>query len=294
MEIILLHNRTAGDEEHSRRRLLEMLRADGHSVRYAELGAALREPDRWRGGDLIVVAGGDGSFRKVVIRFPLEGRPLALLPLGTANNIARTLGVEGSPESIIARWPRARRRRFSVGCVHGPWGRQRFVEGVGIGLFGRAIGILKSWRNIREHEDKDDRVLSDLRTLTMLAHELHPIAAHVRIDGERVGESLLLLEALNISRVGPGVTLVPRANFSDDCFDAVVVRASQRPDLIAALLDALHESKRPRRLASRPCRRIELVLPHCDLRIDDDTVEVRKGTRIEVRMSGEDVEVLEG
>jgi diacylglycerol kinase family enzyme len=178
--------------------------------------------------------------------------------------------------------------------VLGPWGEQRFVEGVGIGLFGRAIGILKSWNNIRPLEDKDDRVLSDLRALTVLAHELAPVKARARIDGEAVGEPILLLEALNIGRVGPGVTLVPRANYSDDCFDAVVVRASQREELVDALVDALREKRRPRRLEPWKCRRIEMILPRCDLRIDDDTVLVRAGTKIEVRLSGEQVEVLVG
>jgi diacylglycerol kinase (ATP) len=63
---------------------------------------ALRDPSRlpetvrratMEGSDLIVLGGGDGSVSSVVDFLVESGAVLGLLPLGTANDFARTLGI---------------------------------------------------------------------------------------------------------------------------------------------------------------------------------------------------------
>jgi diacylglycerol kinase family enzyme len=51
---------------------------------------------------LVLAAGGDGTVGKVAHELIDSGIPLSVLPLGTANNLARTLGFIGSPREIIA------------------------------------------------------------------------------------------------------------------------------------------------------------------------------------------------
>ncbi|MBE3558585.1 MAG: NAD(+)/NADH kinase [Ktedonobacteraceae bacterium] len=46
-----------------------------------------------RGVDLVIAAGGDGTIGGVVTHIAEYGLPLAILPLGTANDIARSLGI---------------------------------------------------------------------------------------------------------------------------------------------------------------------------------------------------------
>src|SRR5713101_4382150 len=57
---------------------------------------ALKQPT-----DLVLVAGGDGTTAKVASRLVDSGIPLSVLPLGTANNLARSLGFTASPKEII-------------------------------------------------------------------------------------------------------------------------------------------------------------------------------------------------
>ena len=48
--------------------------------------------------------------------------PIAVLPMGTANNIAKTLGLSDRPlEQLIAGWSAAPRVNFDVGVASGPW-----------------------------------------------------------------------------------------------------------------------------------------------------------------------------
>jgi len=64
----------------------------------------------------IVAAGGDGTVRDVISRFP--GCRLAILPLGTENLVARYLGIPKSGEAVAAMIAAGHSRRLDLG-LHG-------------------------------------------------------------------------------------------------------------------------------------------------------------------------------
>ena len=58
-----------------------------------------------------------------------RGVPLALVPMGTANNISRSLGVAGvSLEQQVIGWDTARRTIFDVGVASGHCGTRYFLS----------------------------------------------------------------------------------------------------------------------------------------------------------------------
>ena len=86
------------------------------------------------------MAGGDGTVGKVARRLIGSPTPIAILPLGTANNIANTLDVTGkSLKELIRSWKTARCINFDAGVAKGPWGTESFVEGFGVGLFAETM-----------------------------------------------------------------------------------------------------------------------------------------------------------
>ena len=93
---MLLHNPTAGASHPNAEALLEGIhKAIGvkpsyFSIKNADWKDALSK--RW---DAVILAGGDGTVGKSVRRLRDRKTPIAILPLGTANNIARSLGIEG-------------------------------------------------------------------------------------------------------------------------------------------------------------------------------------------------------
>ena len=99
---------------------------------------ALKQP-----ADLVLAAGGDGTIGKVAFRLIDSGIPLSVLPLGTANNLARALGFVASPEEIIARLEGGKKQVFDVGLATGPWGERYFFEGVGGGLLADYVRAAK-------------------------------------------------------------------------------------------------------------------------------------------------------
>src|SRR5258708_5239841 len=152
MEIVLLHNTKAGDQEHSREHLMGLLHDAGHQVHYYSLKDGLKKPEVLKTGEMVVVAGGDGSMRQVALKLVETDQRMAPLPIGTANNIARSLGVNGSAEEIIAGWANPKIRQLDMGRAKGPWGERWFLEGIGIGLIGRAISILEEIDDVSARE----------------------------------------------------------------------------------------------------------------------------------------------
>ncbi len=143
MRITLIHNPKAGDAKHGKRQLMAALAKAGHHATYQStkepgLKKALKKPT-----DLVLAAGGDGTTAKVASRLVDSGIPLSVLPLGTANNLARALGFVASPEEIITRLEGGRKRAFDVGFAYGPWGERYFFEAAGGGLLADYVRAAK-------------------------------------------------------------------------------------------------------------------------------------------------------
>ena len=68
--------------------------------------------------DRVVVAGGDGTLNAVVQGLVGTGLPLAIIPLGTANNLARTLEIPLTIPEACEVAVRGSRRRIDLGCVN--------------------------------------------------------------------------------------------------------------------------------------------------------------------------------
>ena len=68
--------------------------------------------------DLIVIGGGDGTISTAVPQLLELERPFAVLPLGTANDFARTIGLPPDPLEAAKVALRGRKHRIDVGLVN--------------------------------------------------------------------------------------------------------------------------------------------------------------------------------
>jgi diacylglycerol kinase (ATP) len=80
--------------------------------------------------DRVIVAGGDGTLNAALQGLAGTGLPLAVLPLGTANNLARTLGIPTSLEAACRLAAHGARRWIDLGWVNGRY----FFTTASIGL----------------------------------------------------------------------------------------------------------------------------------------------------------------
>ena len=93
-----------------------------------ELGALVRSV---RGEvDCVVMAGGDGTVSAAAPCLRETGLPLGILPLGTANDLARTIGVPTEPEAAARIILAGKTRAIDLGSVNG----QLFFNVASMGL----------------------------------------------------------------------------------------------------------------------------------------------------------------
>jgi diacylglycerol kinase family enzyme len=217
--VTLFHNRSAGDADHDERELTELISAAGYAVGYfdvkkCDIARVLAEP-----ADLIAVAGGDGTVRRVALAVRPDGPPLAILPLGTANNLANALGVTATMQGLIAGWRNPALTKFHPMEIEAPWGRQRLIEGIGFGVLARVID---------ENSGEDIEPLDARRRIAETMRDAEAETFDIRVDGARITEPTVLLEVTTIPLVGPNLLLAPDANPADHLIDLCRVTETDR------------------------------------------------------------------
>ena len=294
MRITLIHNPGAGKTgAKEAKKLQKFLERHGHDVRYRST-----KEDGWKkalkkSADLVVVAGGDGTVGKVARRIAGRGVPIGVLPSGTANNIAHTLGLVGLPfERIVRGWEKPRRVKLDVGLVKGPWGERYFIEGVGAGLFASMLAK-PSRKNLKKSKKPVEGALERLKRA---AGEAEPMELHAKLDGEDISGCYLMLEAVNLRYVGPNLHLAHDSKVGDGQFDVVLVTESER-DRLRYYLDHWQDDRE--RIAVLPTKRgrcLEIEWTGFPLHIDDklrpkpDMKPKEMAGLIEARHEGDAVE----
>ena len=241
MRVKLIHNPAAGDDEQpTGDQLLDMIRTAGHQVDYQSA-----KENSWATTlegvvDIVAVAGGDGMVGQVAKRLLGTRVPVAVLPIGTANNVATSLGLSGKPlTQLINGWPTARRVKLDVGIATGPWGSRYFIEGLGVGLFAETMRRLDGRSNIdlTYSTDAEEKLMS---AIELLQHRLKRSRARelkITLDGRDLSGECILLEALNVGCIGPNLYLAPQADPSDGLLDVVLVGKGEAGQLERYLAD---------------------------------------------------------
>jgi len=198
--------------------------------------------------------------------------PFAILPLGTANNLATKLGWAGPLEEVVERLADARPQPFDVGLARGPWGTHRFIEGVGMGPFARAMAFLDAeWDDIVHEPNKPKKELArDARLLRAFLHESIPRRWQVTVDGEPVEGPFVLVEIQNTGLIGPNLRIAPDAEVADGRFDVVLVGDADRQALAAYIDRVLDGDETPPILPTRRTRHVHLAVEATRIHIDDE------------------------
>ena len=135
MRVLLIHNPKAGDRKHGKKQLMQRLKRNGLQAFYQSINERDWEKAFRKPVDVVVAAGGDGTVHKTAWKIMDSGIPLAILPLGAANNLARSLGFAGSVDEILQSLHRGESRPFDIGVVRSGSQSDFFLEAVGGALF---------------------------------------------------------------------------------------------------------------------------------------------------------------
>lgn len=283
MKALLVHSPNAGTKPEPIRSLIDQLDQAGFAIRYCEHG---RDDIRsgMSGMEMAIAAGGDGTVASLATEVPDRSVPIAILPMGGSNNVARALGIRQSVEAVIAGLNNAREKRLTVGSVTGPFGRKGFLEAVGLGALNQSIELVDESPNTPEEKRENGRAAfrETLRTAK-------PIACAVDIDGRCFEGPWLLVEILNIGAIGPRLPFAPKADTQDKLLDILLVGETDRDAMMGW---AEHFSGPPPARLETGCV-VTLRASGLCPRIDDRPIDMPDNAwTVEIRLDDEPVTIL--
>ena len=176
----------------------------------------LHELIRRDGGkvDRIVIAGGDGSIAAALPALLEITTPIAVIPLGTANDLARNLGLPTTRAEQVALVARGAVRAIDLGRVNG----RPFLNAASVGL-GATIAAL--------HQGDAKRwlgVLNYVRVLYRAWRQIRPFSVDITCDGVRHHGHFVHVAVLNGRFHGGGLEPRPTGAIDDGLLDLYALR----------------------------------------------------------------------
>ena len=178
--------------------------------------------------DIIIVAGGDGTFNEVLngLLSPENNFsekiniPLALIPLGTTNVLAKELGIPHNVEKAVHLALTGAPKKISLGRINGRY----FSLMAGIGFDGEAV--LKANNRIKRFLGKGAYIYSGLKTLA----GYRPPLIQVKISKETfTGFNVV---AGNARCYGGNFKVNPKADITEPLIDVCLLKSKSRKRLL--------------------------------------------------------------
>lgn len=205
-------------------RLFRLAQAAGVTVEISESRehlAALARQAVAEGIERLIVAGGDGTQHLALQALPGSATALAVLPLGSGNDLAAALGMPRELEAAFAAALTGTITRIDVGRLAGEY----FAGVAGLGFDSE---VARHAQGVRLLRGKAIYVYSVLRALG----SFRPPLLTLRSDGGDYQGPAMLVAFGNIHRYGGGVAIAPDARPDDGLLDVVIVGAVSKPELL--------------------------------------------------------------
>jgi diacylglycerol kinase (ATP) len=205
---------------------------------------------RSRGFERVVVAGGDGSLRSVLCATDL---PVALLPLGTSNSVARSVGIPLDVRRAVEIAGRGEERPLDLGEASGPHlpgGRQPFILCASAGIDAE---IARRYELARKRLWQGFSRYAAVAAATAFRHVHAPF--DVWCDGRPAARGVKMAVAANMRIYGGFFAISPDALPDDGLLDLTAMRAEGSIGLASTLVRACFKARqRPSRALTLQCR----------------------------------------
>lgn len=254
MQATLIFNESSGSTDTVEpQEIIEALKKKGFETNYPQtedekdLDHALEDPK-----DLVVAAGGDGTFREIAIRLLGRNIPIVPLPLGTANNIARNLNLPSNWEEIIEGLDKPYRRPFDMGCVRVHSSSYYFLEAFGFGYYATGLAAY------RPEEGKS--IVRSLAAFAETVNNFFTEPTSLVLDNHDISGVYLIVEVMNTDSFGPRMKFSPDSDTSDGIFEVIRIDENNRKSLIGYFANLINGelAEQPSVLLDRG-RKLEMI-----------------------------------
>jgi len=159
--------------------------------------------------DLIVVGGGDGTLSRAAPSVLQSGLPLGILPMGNANDLARTLGIPNTVKDACNIIAQGHRRRIDLGHVNG----KPFFNVASLGISAKVADQLNG--SIKRRWG----LLSYVSCAWSALHSASHFEARVICDDHCENIRSMQIAVGNGRHYGGGMTIVDNAEIDDGRLD---------------------------------------------------------------------------
>lgn len=204
--------------------------------------------------DAIVVGGGDGTLVRQIPRALELGLPIGILPLGTFNDLARTLGIPLDPRGACEVIAAGRTRAIDVARVNGSY----YVTEASIGISSRLA------RRQRPRDKQRFGFLAILASALQAARYARPFHVEIAYEGGRARLRAIQLTIANSQRFGGFIT-ADDAAIDDgrlDCYSVEIDNVGQFFSVAGAIVAGHTRSARGLQTFRAPAFNVWTRRPH--------------------------------
>jgi YegS/Rv2252/BmrU family lipid kinase len=301
MRVALILNPTAGSSPLARQKgaegeleaeLLQALQVQGiePEVYYTTIddpGKLIAKKLVDEGVELIVAVGGDGTIHSVAHGLIDSRSVLGIIPAGTMNNLARSLGIPEKLEEACAILAEGEARAIDVGMIN----EHTFLEVAGIGIEAALFPAAE--------EVKSRGLLSTIRGSVSGLYTLlkfHPPEVTLALDGERPRTYRAIeVTICNAPYYGPHLSVAPDILMNDGLLDVVLYTNFSKGEYIRHAI-SISQGKRTLtpKIIHRRVRSLRLSTSEAVNIQADGTVHGTTPVDVTVRPAALQVQVLRG
>ncbi len=189
------------------------------------------------GYKMIIAMGGDDTIEAIIRGMAGSKTKLAMIPVGTANNLAKSLGIPEDVKAACELIASGHVRKLDMGEVKMKKGKklpffELVIVGIGAAIYTDAL-----------HVHKGKRPIESLKGAihTVLTHETKPKIT-VQMDGEsNVTVETMLAIVSNVPLIGPNMLVDPDASMEDGLLDVSLYPNFSKAELLAYTTRTLNE-----------------------------------------------------
>ncbi len=189
------------------------------------------------GYKIIIAMGGDDTIEAIIRGMAGSKTRLGMIPVGTANNLAKSLGIPEDVEQACDIIASRNVRKLDMGRVRVGKGKklpffELVIVGIGAAIYPDAMRVRKGKRPL-------EGIRGAIQTL--LTHETKPKVT-VMIDGEsNVTVETMLAIVSNVPLIGPNMLVDPNASMEDGLLDISLYPNFSEAELLAYFTKVMNE-----------------------------------------------------
>lgn len=210
---LLLVNRHSRHGQQAVSEAIEQLKLLGFELMEESTEDPMHLPDlirRYRQQvDLVIVGGGDGTLNAVVDGIVDTQLPLGVLPLGTANDLARTLGIPTTLADACQVIATGRVKQIDLGWVNG----KHFFNVASLGL------SVQITQKLTKEAKRRWGIFAYAATAIQVIWQTRPFSAEIRLNGEVVQVRTVQIAVGNGRYYGGGMAVTHDATIDDQRLD---------------------------------------------------------------------------